>query len=354
MWALISPYPRSTEIRLRIIGPLVLFTTGVLFFRLKMYLNLSGQELINQICIALAMGYFGWELARATVLFVQRKFPGLHRMRLRLIILVLSLIVLGHIGYIMRVFLHFLIDGLEWGWPTIFDYSDIMGVVMFYNTVIISLYEGGYIWKQWKTSLEDKEKALRSEWQAKYDLLKAQINPHFIFNSLNSLSSLITENPKQAEKFADEMSTVYRYLLRNNDSDLVTLSAEIHFIRSYCSLLTTRYGQGFQFSVDVPDEIANNYLLPSLTLQLLVENAVKHNNVLKEQPLKVTIRTEGDSSLCVENNMQKKKIIVKSNGVGLSNINDKFKLLNQAGIFIRRTNDTFSVFVPLIKNEVAV
>lgn len=349
MPALRSPFPASADMRLRIFGPIVLFLTGIMFFRLKMYLDLSGRMLINQICIALVIGYIGWAMTRATALWIQKKLPGLPRTRKRLYVLIIALVILSHIGYAMRVVAHIVIDRIPWQWPNLLDYSDTMGVVIFYTTVILSIYEGGYIWKQWKRSIADKEKLIRSQWQSKYDLLKTQINPHFLFNSLNSLSSLIIENPQQAEKFTDEMSNVYRYLLRNNDTDLTTLGAELKFIRSYSNLLTTRYGEGFKLHIDVPDS-NHGYLLPSLTLQLLVENAVKHNTVQKKQPLEVTISMTADEQLSVVNNIQKKNTAVISNGVGLTNISNKFKLLNQKGISIIESNDSFRVLVPLISN----
>lgn len=325
----------------------MLFLTGIMFFRLKLYLDLSGRMLINQVCIALTIGYIGWALTRASALWIQSQLPGLQRTRKRLYVLIIALIILSHIGYALRYVTHVIVDQMPWKWPSLLDYSTTMGVVIFYTTVILTIYEGGYIWKQWKQSFTEKEKLIRSQWQSKYDLLKTQINPHFLFNSLNSLSSLIIENPQQAEKFTDEMSNVYRYLLRNNDTDLTTLSAELKFIRSYSSLLTTRYGEGFKCHIDVPESY-HSYLLPSLTLQLLVENAVKHNTVQKKQPLEVRIDMTADEQLSVENNIQKKNNVVASNGVGLTNINNKLKLLNQKGISIIETNDSFRVLIPLI------
>ena len=348
MAVLKSPFSHSSDLRLRIVGPIVLFLLGMTFFRLEMYLRLSDKELINQLIIALTAGYIGWELTRGAALLIQAYLRGMRRMRSRLFYLVIALILISNLGFAIRYVGHVLADNNPWEWPGLLDYSGTMGVVIFYTTVILSVYEGGYIWKQWKQSIAEKEKLIETHWQTKYDLLKTQINPHFLFNSLNSLSSLIIENPKQAEKFADEMSNVYRYLLRNNDVDFVTLSAELKFIRSYCNLLTTRYGEGFRLNINVPDSFCN-HLLPSLTLQLLVENAVKHNIVSKEQPLEVTIKTSDDETLCVENNMQTKTIAVHSNGIGLSNINSKFKLMNQRGLYIEKTPERFTVFVPLMK-----
>jgi two-component system LytT family sensor kinase len=342
-----SPFAPASDRLLRIVGPIVLFLTGFMFFRLKMYLDLPPQLLVNQVCIALSAGYIGWELTRFTAIKIQKRYPGLGSLRQRVLILVLALIVLSHFGYAYRRVTHNIFDNDPWIWPTLLDYSGTMGVVIFYTTVTLGLYEGAYLWLQWKQTFAEKEKLIQSEWQAKYDLLKAQINPHFLFNSLNSLSSLISENPIQAERFTDEMSRVYRYLLRSNDQELVPLADELEFIRSYGHLLKTRHGDGFRLQIDV-DASVQDHLLPSLTLQLLVENAVKHNIVVKEKPLTVIIKSCDRIRLVVQNNIQKKTITVPSNGIGLANINAKFRLMNKDGISINTVGDQFAVNVALI------
>ncbi len=343
-----SPFSFPVDRNLRFVGPFILFLTGIMFFRLKMYIDLPGNLLLNQVLIALTAGYTGWELARITAIYIQLKRPGLKRMSRRIFLLVLAWILLSHLGYGIRTIAHIIADKKGWSWPTLYDYSSTTGVVLFYNIVILGMYEGAYLWQQWKQAIVEKEQLIRSEWQAKYDLLKAQINPHFLFNSLNSLSSLIAENPLQAEKFTDEMSKVYRYLLRSNDYELVSLDAELQFLRSYCHLLTTRHGGGFRLNIDV-DTAWSDYLLPSLTMQLLLENAVKHNALSKQHPLIVSIRKGPHHKLLVENNIQKKNITVLSNGVGLANINSKFRLLGLPGIAIHETSSRFVVAVPLIK-----
>jgi sensor histidine kinase YesM len=345
----VSPFTPASDKLLRLTGPIVLFLTGFMFFRLKMYIDLPPHLLLNQVSIALSAGYICWELTRFTVITTQSRLPGLCCFRQRLIILIIALIVLAHFGYAIRRIAHNIFDHEPWTWPSLLDYSATMGVVIFYTTVTLGLYEGAYLWQQWKETFAEKEKLIQSEWQAKYDLLKAQINPHFLFNSLNSLSSLIAENPAQAERFTDEMSRVYRYLLRSSDQELVYLRDELDFIRSYGHLLKTRHGDGFRLHIDV-DKSLDGQLLPSMTLQLLVENAVKHNIVLKEKPLTVSIKSCGENSLVVHNNIQKKTITVPTNGVGLANINAKFRLLNHEGIEVRESNDQFEVTLPLIQS----
>lgn len=177
--------------------------------------------------------------------------------------------------------------------------------------------------------------------------LQSQINPHFLFNGLNTLSSLIDESPSQAGEFVDELSSVYRYLLRSNENELTTLRIELRFINSYFHLLRTRFGRSVSLDVTV-DEAYMETLLPPLTLQLLVENAVKHNVVLSQNPLKIRIRTNDAQQLIVENSLQRKTLRVESNGVGLSNIAVKYRLLNQPALLIEERDGWFQVTLPLL------
>ncbi|GAB4014254.1 histidine kinase [Spirosoma sp. KCTC 42546] len=177
--------------------------------------------------------------------------------------------------------------------------------------------------------------------------LQSQINPHFLFNGLNTLSSLIDESPTQAGEFVDELSNVYRYLLRSNENELTTLRIELRFINSYFHLLRTRFGRSVSLEVAV-DEAYMETLLPPLTLQLLVENAVKHNVVLSQSPLRIRIRSTDTQQLVVENSLQRKTLRVESNGVGLSNISVKYRLLNQPAPIIEEWDGWFQVTLPLL------
>jgi hypothetical protein len=180
--------------------------------------------------------------------------------------------------------------------------------------------------------------------------LQGQVNPHFLFNSLNTLSSLIDESPRQAGEFVDELSSVYRYLLRANETPLTTLHDELDFIRSYYHLLQTRHGTGIDLRIAV-DERYLDKQLPPLSLQLLVENAVKHNVVLPDQPLTITITTEPNEQLVVQNNLQRKASRVLSNGVGLSNILTQYRLLGQGLPTVHDGSGQFVVILPLVSSS---
>lgn len=205
------------------------------------------------------------------------------------------------------------------------------GVVL--TMVATTMWEAEYTFKQWKGSLIEKEKLQQLTLQQEFETLKSQVNPHFLFNCFNTLSSLIAEDRKQAEIFLNELSKVYRYLLRNNEDGLSSLQTEIKFIQSYYRLLKTRHGDAVQLSIET-DKKYEHYLLPSLTLQMLVENAVKHNVLSKNKPLVIDIFTTAGNKLVVSNNLQLRTIKVPSNKIGLGNIKTKYELLNQSGFLV--------------------
>lgn len=220
---------------------------------------------------------------------------------------------------------------------------------LLYFPALFLLFETSYYFARMRYTEQEKEKLEKEKMRAELFYLKEIVNPHFLFNSLNSLSALIHENPQQAEQFLDELTKVYRYLLRNNDGELTELSTEVKFIQSYIHLLKTRYSESIQFDIQIDNNL-ECYLLPPLTLQLLVENAVKHNRLMKEQPLRIQIYTRAGEELVVSNNVQKKDTPVDSTKVGLQNINARYRLLNQTGIMVEQNDQHFSVIVRLIKS----
>lgn len=175
--------------------------------------------------------------------------------------------------------------------------------------------------------LEKENKSLLEEnLKTQFEILKSQVNPHFLFNSLNSLSSLIRLDAERAEQFVEELSSVYRYLLKSNENQLISLREEMDFIQSYVHLLKTRFGEALQFEVELAESLEVRKI-PPLTLQLLVENAIKHNIISAQNPLSIKIYQTENHHLRVENNLQRKTQVVISHKVGLSNITQKYEML---------------------------
>lgn len=222
----------------------------------------------------------------------------------------------------------------------------LMGAVTHIIAIIIN--EGQFTYQQWKEAIIEAERLQKINWESRYEGLKQQVNPHFLFNSINTLSSLIHVDKAGAGDYVREMSQVYRYLLRNNDDELVPLQNEISFIRSYFHLLKTRFGAAIQLKIEVPERYGP-FLLPPLTLQMLVENAVKHNNASKDSPLQITIRCTNDGWLEVRNNLQKKLGRMDSTGIGLANIREKYRLLGLPDVRLLNDGDEFTAVIPLIE-----
>lgn len=346
------------DTRLRLIGPLILFFLGALFFRVKMILSYTSAELVRYVIVGIVSGYICWNLTRWVVRLNQRRYPNLSHTRQRIYLLLLVFPILVNLGFFIRQIGHALIYSQN-EYPVIsFEvdffimYLETIGIQIFYHLLYIGIYEGSYIFIQWQKTNLEKESLLRTQWQGRFEVLKSQVNPHFLFNSLNTLSSLISENPALAEEFVDDMASVYRYLLHTNERELTTLRKELEFIDSYYHLLKTRYGAGLSMHVSV-DEADKESLLPPLTLQMLVENAVKHNMMLPENPLRIEIEAN-DGFLAIKNTLQRKNVRVESNHIGLSNIASKYKLLNQTRPTIEEKDGFFIVTLPLLRERIGV
>lgn len=191
-----------------------------------------------------------------------------------------------------------------------------------------------------------EQKLIAKSANAQFESLKNQLDPHFLFNSLNVLSALIDENPNQAQKFTSSMSKIYRYVLEQKDKESVTVSDEIEFAKTYCNLLKTRFEDSVNFTFDVnPDDLQK--LVVPLSLQLLLENCIKHNFATSSKPLNVRIFSEG-KFLCIENNLQVREQLTESAGIGLSNIVQRYALLTKDNVYIEKSEQTFKVKIPIL------
>ena len=224
-----------------------------------------------------------------------------------------------------------------------------MGIL---NVFLTFLHEGIARYESWNANLKETEELRKAYKQSQLMGLKSQVTPHFLFNSLNTLSSLISEDEVGAEKFLNEMSKVYRYMLRNEDDQLVTLETELSFIDSYIYLLRARYSNALEFYSEIDVEDEQKYL-PPLTLQVILENAISQNAFSKSDPLIISIQSESNGDLVIRNNVQA-KIITEAMDYesGLDNLVNKYRLLNHTSIVIEENDTERIIRLPLItKNE---
>jgi two-component system, LytTR family, sensor kinase len=209
-----------------------------------------------------------------------------------------------------------------------------------------AIYESIYFSRRWRFSVMRAEVLKRAALRAQYESLKNQVNPHFLFNSLNTLTGLIEENSELAIRFVHDMASVYRYVLQSKDSKLVTLEQELKFTQTYVFLLKTRFGESLKAEFNVPaEEIKKS--IPPLSLQILVENAVKHNIMSREKPLYIEV-SAGNGTLTVSNKLQLKPVIEEYAKLGLSNIRDRYSELSKAAVQIINDEHSFTVKLPLV------
>lgn len=206
-----------------------------------------------------------------------------------------------------------------------------------------------YITRKEKEAAIDQERLVAENIRIRYEILKSQVDPHFVFNSLNTLDGLIGINDDDAHKYLQNLSSVFRYVI--NNKEIIQLSDELSFTESYASMMKIRHGDGFRIEYHVDEKYKTWFIMP-ISLQLLVENAIKHNVVSKSSPLLVTIETTPGDTIRVKNSLNLKKEPERGEGIGLANLADRYILLLHKDIIITQT-DVFCVEIPLVKQPLS-
>ncbi len=214
---------------------------------------------------------------------------------------------------------------------------------------ITHIYETVYLIRQREADIIRVERLDRARAEAELEALKNQIDPHFMFNSLNTLTHLIDTHPDDARAFCDDLADVYRYILQHKSSELVLLSAELQFARSYLGLIAHRFGRAIE--VSIPEQV-NGALIPPISLQVLLENAVKHNAFSEREPLRISIRILEDA-VVVRNERRRRLDDRPTSGIGLRNLSERFELLTHRPIDVSDDESVFSVTLPLVHTVVA-
>lgn len=230
-------------------------------------------------------------------------------------------------------------------WDTIKLAATIITIAVFFT---VNVYETFFTVRDMAAEKISKEQLERAKAESELEALKNQVDPHFIFNSLNTLSHLIEENPVNAKLFNDNLADVYRYILQNKARDLVLLKDEMDFLQNYFSLLKMRFEEAVKLQVDMDENFFSIYLVPPISLQLLAENAIKHNEFSVKQPMIITISLAQDI-LVVHNKISRKVLPKRSSKIGLVNLNERYNLVTQKSISIKEDEANFTVYLPLVK-----
>ena len=209
-----------------------------------------------------------------------------------------------------------------------------------------------HFYKVFQENRLKEQKIIAGTASAKFESLKNQIDPHFLFNSLNVLSSLIEENPENAQRFTTSLSKIYRYVLEQKDKELVSVEEELAFAKTYMNLLKMRFENSLFYELPTTNLNPEAKVVP-LSLQLLLENTVKHNVVSEQKPLHIRIFIEGDY-LVIQNDYQKKDVLQERKGVGLQNIINRYGIITKRKVLIEQNEQTFTVKIPVLTKQISI
>lgn len=344
-------YQSVSERRLRVCGYLTVTGIFFLFFMLETVFFWQGEHLYMKVFLLTVLHTLAmWEPTRLMILHLRKRFAGLSLVRRRLQILGSVAVPYAFLLGFCRIYVE---DKTNlWGISTAIwsSYLYTIGVTLLFILLQIAVYESLYFFSEWQRSTLEAEETRRATVQLEMDSLKVQVQPHFLFNTLNTLIGLIEVNQQSAVVFTQNLAYVYRYLLQANEKTMIALEEELEFAATYFMLLKTRYTHGLELFAEVHS--SKDFQLPPLTLQMLIENAVKHNVVTQSQPLHIYLYLDKrNQKLIVQNNYQPKPV-KSTNGVGLRHLQKKFSLLNLPELAVRSTAEEFSVSIPLVKTKV--
>ncbi len=290
----------------------------------------------------------GWYLSKWIIMALKRRMPErtYKRIFIQLLISISSIFIFVVVYIYVKGFFFHRQD--MWTFMTEDPiFKIISGASIVYVFVLNALYECFFLFNELSESQIEREKYKKANAEAQLKNLTNKLNPHFLFNSLNTLAVIIDENKEKAIDFVQELSDVYRYVLNSDKQTWVTLEEEIRFSKSYIALLKMRFESNFDVEIAVDPSHYNSYILP-LTLQLLIENAIKHNEISDHLHLKLSIEVESDFLVVTNNINLRKSNSANSTKMGLENIKDRYQLLTKKSVLIQNTSGMFIVKVPLI------
>ncbi|WP_276977627.1 2TM domain-containing protein [Flavobacterium filum] len=347
MKAYIKEFPRATWISLAVFAVLILLQLvmgATIKFDQNLWINF-GYTMLYGYTLYFANSFVFHQL---DTLFANNRFTKRRLLLGAFASFVMSIMVI----FLMRVFEDVVIEKQSF---TTFIQNEKPAnyVVAIIITLIVTLgIHAFYFYKAYQENKVKEQKVIAGTASAQFESLKNQIDPHFLFNSLNVLSSLIEENPESAQKFTTSLSKIYRYVLEQKDKELVSVQEELNFAKTYMNLLKMRFENSITF--ELPENFANEEAkVVPLSLQLLLENCIKHNVVSESKPLHIKIYVS-DNQLIIENNLQKKEILSDRKGVGLQNIVNRYAILTERKVWVVENENSFKVGLPILTKQITI
>ncbi|MBN2774407.1 MAG: histidine kinase, partial [Prolixibacteraceae bacterium] len=286
-----------------------------------------------------ANGYlFGW-FEKHFIDWIRKPFKSV------LLALLMHLIYSSTVIFTVNWFWFIYFEHQEWDNFWIFNKGTIISEYVIFVIIAAIIYAISFF-KAWRFQVSESEKIKSEALSLKYQVLQNQVNPHFLFNSLNILGSLIDIDTEKAKEFTRGLSHFYRDVLHFKDQDIISLKEEIEFVRKYIYLQQIRFGKSLEVEIIANENIKGNVI--PLSLQTLVENAIKHNEISQANPLSIVIAITDDYELIVENNSQPKNVTEAGSGTGLKNLAGRYEFLTGKEVVITQNEKYFRVKLPLI------
>lgn len=329
--------------------PLLAFLVPIIFFNCRF--NRPPYLTWDKYFITMLMTTVIWMGNRIIMIRCRRYFPDFKDVRKRLwvqsgVMLVFTIISNTLMGLVFKE--TFADESLSSKVQFSDKFISSNAATLFCTIMVIAIYESIYFMEELRQSVQAQESLKRESLDAQLNALKTQVNPHFLFNNLNTLASVIPEDPQKGVAFVQQLSKVYRHILEVRDETSISLREELDVLKAYVFLLKTRFGDNLGVQIRVPEEKLKQRIAP-LSLQILMENAIKHNIVSSSRPLNIDVYTR-NGSLLVSNNLQIKNKTSEGTGIGLDNIRNRYKLLGTRDIEVTNNGDSFTVSVPLIES----
>ena len=280
---------------------------------------------------------------------ITKRYPNLEQAKKRIL---LQIILCTCIAILTGPFLF----PLHLGLSKIFNFTinapstgTVVSASILITYLIMGIYESIYFYTQLKQSIEEKEAVKRLHLQSQWENLRNQVNPHFLFNSLNTLLNIVHKDPDKAESFIKKLSMLYRFILESRKDPLIPLREELELARSYAFLQKERFWPNLDVQINVEEKFLNKMVVP-LALQILIENAIKHNVISNKKPLKVEISIDQENNqIIVKNNLQRKRQIIHSTKVGLENLQKRYQFFSKQPLTVRGEEGTFIVSLPILE-----
>ncbi len=308
----------------------------------------DNPEFFKWILISVVITFLSWGITRWVGTYLWKKIPWNKNPLLHIASVLAYIVFFTAVIICMIYLLNLLVEGKQVNyWKSHWGFHLAILIVFVFS---VTVHEAIYLFFLWKKELTRSADLEKENIRSKFEALKNHVNPHFLFNSLGTLTSLINTDQNKATQYVNEFSKIYRYFLEVNNNDLITIGEEIDFSDSYIFLQQIRYGEGFTFKNNIDKKYYPSFILP-LTLQLLIENALKHNAMSTGSPMQIDVFVdEKRQVLVVKNNLQPRKV-EDTTKTGLVNLEQRYLNFVGKNISFRQNDSSFIVEVPILTNE---